>query len=406
MASHSPIASDADPAAGRNALDADALIAEASARSNLLARGMESFRPGLERFVADYNRARNTTEAGRATTRQWILDVLAARYAVEDWIGQHPRILDEQVKRPVFIVGLPRAGTTMLMNVLSKDDRHRFYWNWEANREVPPARAAHMHDDPRIALKVREIEGAITAGILDPRHHVELGDEPTECGGGLLAQDFKSYLWPIQAQVPDYFDWWLDEADMTAAFRHHKRGLQLMQSNAPGTWILKHPCHALFIAEMVDVYPDARFIVTHRDPVNPVGSSCSIIRHLLLQGNETVDDGLIGREVLKLQAQSMQRLEAARQAHPDTPFLDLHYRALLADPMGQIGRIYAFLEEELTDEVAQKMRDKLAESRTSHSSHGRHEYRLSDFHLSQQDIEAAFDGYVDRYGIEREVLPL
>lgn len=382
-------------------LDAELLIEEAAAASAVPPDDSDSYRPGLERFLAESQRSETLTGAGRAAVRSAVIDALAARFKIADWTRRNPEILDRPVERPLFILGMPRAGTTLLVNLLGLDQRRRMYWHWEGNREIPPAEIGHRLDDPRIARRVAEVDAGFASGALDPHFHVEMGDEPTECFWP-LAQDFKAYPWLVQTQVPAYFEWLLNEADMVVAYRHHKRVLQVIQSRWPGRWTLKFPSHAAFLEALLTVYPDARIIMTHRDPAKPVGSTCSTCGHILSLNNSDIDAKRLGDETLRLLAASANRAMAARDAHPEVPFYDFHYRKFVADPLGEITRIYEFLGEDFTPSLETAMRAQLDQDRKRRAIHGEHRYRLEDYGLSHAALKPVFANYVERFGIEPE----
>jgi Sulfotransferase family len=385
-----------------NVVDAQTLIEQAVAQSGVPARG-ESYRPGLDRFLDDFNASTTLTSVGREAARNWVVDTLAARFAIEDWTAAHAQALDVPIERPVFILGLPRAGTTALLNLLALDPQHRVYWNWEANREVPPVEAAHLHDDPRVARKVAEVNAALACGALDERMHVEMGDEPGECVW-LMAQDFKSYAWLVLTAAPSYCEWLLTDADIVAAFRHHKRALQLMQSRAPGQWLLKHPSHACFLDALLAVYPDARIVVTHRDPIRPLGSSCDASHHITAQFNAGLDPRHVGRETLRIIERTLEQVSALRDAHPRTEVHDIHYLSFVQNPIGEIKRLYEFLGQALSDNVQCDMRNHLAAQSARRAKIGPHRYSLADYGLSRQKLPRIFADYVEQFGIEREGL--
>ena len=380
---------------------ADQWIERAAAACGLPPRGIESLRPGLERFLVAYAQSRTPTAAGRAGAAQCILDTLGARFRIEGWIARHPQVLERPVERPVFILGLPRAGTTLLVNLLARDPQHRFYWSWEANREIPPAHQAHMHDDPRIARKVAEIDAALAQGLLDHRQHVESGDQPAECIM-LLGQDIKSYLWLAQAQMPGYFDWLLDAADMVAAYRHHRRALHVMQSEAPGQWMLKLPSHAFAIDAILQVYPDARIVVTHRDPLKAAASSCDAEHFFLALGNDGLDLHAIGDQTVRFLSTGMQRVTAARATHPDVAWHDMHFSDIAADPIAEVRRLYDFLGQVLTPETEDAMRAELAATLRLRAQLGPHRYRAETYGLSRATVMPWFEDYVARYGVKLE----
>jgi hypothetical protein len=381
-------------------MQADELIARAVTRSGFADRG-ESWREGLERFLVDFRNSGTLNALGRQAGEAMVLDTLCARFGIDDWIARHPDVLDKPVARPVFITGLPRAGTTLLLNLLALDPQHRVYGNWEANREVPPVEAAHLKDDPRIARKVAEVNAALESGALDHRYHVEMGDEPGECVW-LMGQDFKGYPWLILTAAPDYFEWLYGEADMVAAYRHHKRALQVMQSRAPGRWILKFPSHAPFLDALLEVYPDALIVATHRDPLRPLGSSCSASHYLTRQFNDGLNPAHVGRETMRILDESLKGICTLRERHPRTLMHDLHYDRLVADPIGEIRIFYAFIGEVLAPEVEEAMRSHWAEQRALRSRVGAHRYDLADYGLDAARLSPVFDAYREQFGITRE----
>jgi hypothetical protein len=381
---------------------ADALIHQAHLATGLPVRGEASFRPGLERFLQARSGARTITTHGQANIDGFILQALVARLRMEDWIERHPDVLDKPVERPAFIVGQPRAGTTLLLNLLALDDQRRVYWNWETLQEIPPARAGHLHDDPRIAPKVAQVEAAIRSGLLDPRLHVEMGNDPSECTF-LLGQDFKSNLWYSQTPVPDYFEWLYEGgADMVAAYRYQRRALQVLQSGAPGKWTLKLPSHAPFLDALLAVFPDARIVMTHRDPAKTIPSSCKSTLHFMAMSNAGVDPAYIGRETLRVIETSVMRPAAIRKKHPLVPFYDFHYRNFSADPVAEIRRIYAFLGDELTASTQQRMNSALNEHVKRRQVVGPNICRLEDYGLDRAGIDQMFGAYMREYGVQRE----
>lgn len=361
----------------------------------------DSWQPGLALFLRDLDKSTTLLPGARDGIEGFAAQSLRARFAIDDWLERHPEALAAPVTRPLFIMGMPRAGTTLLLNLLRFDPARRVFWHWEGNNELPPAETAHLHDDPRIVRKVAEVNAMLDSGALPRNHHVELGDEPTECNW-LLGQDFKAYPWLVQTQVTDYFEWMVHEADMVAAYTHHKRALQLMQSKAPGGWTLKFPSHAMALDAILKVYPDARIILTHRDPIKPVGSSCSLCDQILTLQNSSVDKAALGYQTAKLNALGAERMSAARDANPQVPFMDIHYRPFVRDPLATVRQIYAFIGMELTAPVEAQMQAALDRHNANRTEAGEHRYTLEEYGLSEAGLDRMFGDYIDRYQIELE----
>jgi hypothetical protein len=206
----------------------------------------------------------------------------------------------------------------------------------------------------------------------------------------------------VQTQAPDYFEWLMYEADMRSAYAYQRRYLQVLQSSAPGSWTLKLPSHARAVEEIIANFPDARIVFTHRDPIKPVASSCSLCDQILSLQNHTVDRAMLGHQTLMLNALGAARMSAARDAHPEVPFMDIHYKPFTADPMATVRQLYAFEEMELLPEVEAKMQAALDRHNAERHAAGEHRYKLEDYGLSEAGLDKAFGDYVSRYGIELE----
>lgn len=383
----------------REPVAAEAIIAGAS--PGRARNATTTWREGLDRFLADLGKARTLRPGADAAIAGFAAATLRARFAIDDWLDENPGAAAAPIVRPLFILGMPRAGTTLLLNLLRFDPQRRVYWHWEGNRELPPARSEHLHDDPRIAKRVAEVDAAITSGVLPRNHHVELGDEPTECNW-ILAQDFKAYPWLVQTLVPDYFEWLMHEADMVSAYRHHARALRVLQSGAPGAWTLKFPSHAMALEAIFAVYPDARVVMTHRDPLKPVASSCSLCEQILSIHNTEIDRKALGYQTLTLNALGAQRMSAARDARPAAQFHDIHYKTFTRDPMTTIRELYAFEGLSLEPAVERAMQGAIERHDADRKAAGDHRYRLEDYGLTLGGVDRAFGDYAERYGIELE----
>lgn len=379
--------------------DVDALATRAARDQPLPAA--TSWREGLTRFVSDLDKSRTLMPEAKDRVAGFAAATLRARFAIENWLEDNPQAATAPVERPLFILGMPRAGTTLLLNLLRFDPQRRVFWHWEGNREVPPVQAAHLHDDPRIAVRVAEVNAMLDRGDLPRNHHVELGDEPTECNW-ILGQDFKAYPWLVQTIVPDYFEWLMHDADMVAGYRYHAQVLRTLQSAAPGRWTLKFPSHAMALPALLQVYPDARIVMTHRDPIKPVASSCSLVDKILSLQNDSVDRKAVGYQTLTINQLGAQRMTATREAHPATPFHDIHYKAFVRDPLAAVRALYAFEGLELASDVEAKMQAALDRQQAEREVSGAHRYRLEDYGLDAAGVRRAFGDYVERYDIELE----
>lgn len=365
-------------------MDVTALEAAAVEATGLTDFGNPSYRDGLTVLVDSLNREAGLTEVGTLALEANIVTNLRNRLRVTDWRATHPEVADEQVVAPLFVIGLPRTGTTLLSALLAEDPRRRALRRWESGDPVPPPEAATFATDPRI-------EESRAAGemldLLNPGFkaiHYEPAEGPTECVT-LLAQHFVSLLWETVANVPAYGEWLLasDERD---AYAHHHDCLQLLQSRAPGRWSLKSPHHGLALDALLAQYPDAHIVVTHRDPVPVVGSLCSLNRSLSGTFTDVDHTAYIASHWLDVAEQIVVRTADARARHPEAAFHDVDYGDLLARPLEVIAGIYAFDGLDLTPEVEARMQAYL--DANEQGKFGRHTYSLDEFGLTEDEVRA------------------
>ena len=377
----------------------DALIAAACEQTRLDDFGSDSFREGLEVLCQSLSSEAQLNQIGAAVVPGAILAGLTNRLKIVEWVKRHPRVSDEFIEAPFIVVGMFRAGTTFLSHMLEKDARHRPLLRWEAGDSTPPPAPASLQSDARIAA------ARAAAAMLDqinPRVRVvqsEEPDGPTECIA-VLNQDFKSLLWEAMANVPAYGAW-LHAADHRSAYDYHHRALQVLQSGGVrGRWSLKSPHHALHLEVLNAVYPDARLVMMHRDPLVLCASVCSLTTTL----TRTFSDADHGRYIADHWTQMLERsvasVAAFRAAHPDKRICDVHYADLVRDPLGTMRSVYAAFGDELSGQALGAMTQHV-ESHPK-GKFGRHAYDLAEFGLDAGAIRDRFRHYVERYGIPLE----
>jgi hypothetical protein len=381
---------------------ADELADAARRESGLESLGDPDWREGLERLLESAAREGDLNALGRELLRGWIHRRLFNRLRVVDWSERHPEIRRERVARPLFVVGMLRTGTTLLCELLARDPANRPLWKWEGLDCLPPPERAHFGDDPRIAKMVAEMELTYALVPALKAIHFEPGDGPTECVA-LLGQSFRSQDWVGLFHVPGYSAWLHGDCDMRPAYRFHHLALQLLQSRAPGRWTLKAPGHLFALDALVAEYPDARFIVTHRDPHRTVASSASLSvtsRPESLTRSRLDPRPYYGALWLGILGTMTDRLIAFRQAQGDASFFDLHYLDFVRDPIAAVRGAYAHFGEALSEPAEAAMRSHLAAS--PQGRYGKHAYASEAFGLRREAIDQRFRAYCERFAVESE----
>jgi hypothetical protein len=381
-------------------LEPDELIAEASAQAGLDDFGADSFREGLSVYCASVASEAQLNELGATAVRANIVGSLVNRLRVMAWTSEHPEVVGERIEAPLVVIGMFRAGTTFLSYVLEQDRRNRALLRWEAGDSVPPPTADSRRSDPRIeAARI----GGDMLEQLNPRlraiHHEE-PDGPTECIA-VMSQDFKSLSWEAISNVPAYGEWLLG-ADQLSAYEYHRSVLRVLQSGGVrGRWTLKSPHHAIALEALTSVYPDARLVLLHRDPVELCASVCSLINTLSGTFSDADHRAYIARHWLALLEESLRRIDRFRDAHPEHPIVDILYDDLVGDPITTIETIYGALGDSPADSLTPPARAAMTRYVESHPKNtlGVHDYDLDEFALDRGELTERFSGYVDRYQV-------
>jgi Sulfotransferase family len=358
----------------------------------------ESFREGLEIIVGDINRSRGLPDAGRAALEQIYVTQLVTRLKTDDWLRRNPQHLDVPIEKPVFVMGMPRTGTTLASYLLDADPARRSLLKWEVWNGIPPATTETLRTDPR-CLAMKENDERAANPEAAARHH-EDADGPSECTF-IVSQDFRSLFLEALHPVPSYRDW-LYQTDMTSAYRVHKRMLQMLQSSAPGTWNLKMPSHALFVEQLLKTYPDAKIIWTHRDPYKTMGSLVSLIHGTHMRFGATDTLPYIADHYPRQIGEHARRMMTAEDKgllHPGNCY-HLFYNKGLADPIGEMRKIYAWLGDDFTPNIEARMRAWLRAK--PQGFFGKHRYALAEQGLSVDRLKPYFADYLARYPIELE----
>ena len=263
-------------------LSLNKIEAEAIEQTGLNDFGHWNFREPLSRLIAGLNQEANLSEMGQQIQHQRLVGILVTRLKLEDYCQRYPEILEEDIKEPVVIVGLPRTGTTLLQRLLAADPRFYSAAWWETRFPVP------MESNPRethkrISVAKAEVEGMLMAipelASIHPMSATEADEEIS-----LLEQSFFSTS-PESAANLGEFGKWLAQQDQTEGYEYLKVLLQFLQwqkkqrGESRNRWVLKSPHHLHFMEVLFKVFPDARVVQTHRDPLQTIPSLCSFVHH-------------------------------------------------------------------------------------------------------------------------------
>lgn len=363
----------------------DEIVNAAREATGLPDPDQDTWQDGLGILLRDHAKADLLSERGEGIIRRRYTNALATRMQVDDYLRRHPEVLETPVKRPVFILGLVRTGTTMTSYLMDADPANRSLLRWEAYNAAPPAAPGALTTDERCQAELAIDKKMLSENPQMFATHFESADGPTECVH-LLAQDFRSMMYAALSSVPVFSDWILD-CDMTSAFEHRKRVLQILQSTNPGRWVLKMPSDSLFIETLFKTFPDAKVIWTHRDPYKAFASSFSMRGKSRLIFNKDMDQAFMRCKWPKQLALHLTRPLAMQRQRPQDIY-NLYYDDLMANPINAMKNIYAWLGDEWTNEAEAGMQQWLLDN--PQNRFGSHDYSLEEWGFSREELEPYF----------------
>ncbi len=323
----------------------DDLIAAATAQTGLEDFGEDSFREGLEILVRSLRDEARLNETGEAVIYPRLVGHLVNRLQIEEWYRRFPEIDDVPIVAPLFGLSLPRTGSTVLSFLLAQDPEVRFLRQWESSQPAPPPSTVEG-PDPRMEAP---------AGQVGAKAHVPADSNgPMECLD-LMALDFKTQMYHAFARIPTYAAW-VTEADLTSTYIYERRVLKLLQwGEQTRSWRLKSPAHMLWIDSLVRAFPDARFVMTHRDPTDVLLSVSDVYADIGAMFTDSLDRAYIGRLNVEQWSTGVERVITFRQNEGNDRFYDIDFRAMQADPIGEVRGLYEWLDEPVSDPFEERM---------------------------------------------------
>lgn len=383
-------------------LDRELLMERVAAKTGLSDFGDRWFEKPFDVLTDALRREARLNPAGELVAAMQFEKVLTDRVMAERWFARHPEILDRALPRPVIVVGPMRSGTTRMHRLLAADPRFQHLRSFETISPVPPEGFVRGgRHDPRIgdARKIQRM-----ARLANPRTlniHPTGPCEPEE-ELGLLVNSFWGMKHEVQWAIPSYGRW-SEAADPRPAYRQLARLLRLVswsqQKSSLKPWILKTPQYMLDLDAVIDTFPDARFVFTHRDPKAVVGSTASLAWNQTAIYSDHADPHAVGREWLRktehqiaTMCRARERIDAGRQ-------IDVHFEDVDRDWAGALRRIYGFLGMDIAPALPGMER---FIERSARLSHRPHRYDLAAFGLSDGEVDERLAGYTARYGVRDE----
>ena len=376
-------------------INANEILDQAKSETGLSDLGEPLFFEGLNRLIDSINNEANLNEIGIQAQPIRIQGLLTNRLRFEEDLKKFPEILDQEIIAPIVIVGLPRTGSTMTHRLLASDPNHTAMLWWEGRYPALLPGEKRGDIETRMELGKAEVDAVVAAS---PE---ALDIHPWDYKGAdeeilLLEHNFLSTVPESFMALPSYSEW-IEEQDHTLAYEDLKKFIQYLQWQNPGRekkrWVLKSPHHLGFIDKMISVFPDAKIIQTHRDPIKTVPSFCSMCANLFEPLTTNFDKVFIGKHWSNKLTRALNHCMNISEQHPNN-FLDLEFLNMIKDPIDEMKKIYEFIGEPFGEKTEVAM-----EAWREENKHemGAHKYSLEEYDLTESQINDNFAKYQQKY---------
>lgn len=378
----------------RDAPDPEHVLATVADEPGRAAIERWQVREALDAWLASLREEADLNAIGRIGAHWDAVRLLRTLCRFEEEEARDPAILDEPIEAPIFIMGLPRSGTTFLHTLMSRDPVHRVPLCWEAMAPYPPRRGA----DRRRADAARQLGAFLDLAPGLASLHPLAPDTPQECTE-LFSPVFRSLRFDATHRVPGYRRW-LDRAGHLPAYRFHRRFLQHLQhQSGAGRWVLKSPDHVFTLDALRAVYPDARIVFVHRDPLKVLPSTSRLTELLRAPFTRSVDPDAVAQHVTRDWHEGSLRMIA--EAERDARIVHVHFGGLRSDPLETVAGIYRELGLPFTDAARDAIADEIR--RRPRGGYGRNTYRFEEHGIDPAAERQRFRPYTDAFGVALEV---
>lgn len=379
-------------------LSANALMEKAEKQTGLSDWGDDDFKTGLNMLLQACKQEANLSIRGQQWLEGECLRWLSNRLRIQQTLVQYPEISKVAINNPLFVIGLPRSGTTFLHRLLSQTPGARIPLHWELWQPAPPPQPETYHQDPRITEVKTHISNLETWFPSVFKAHYFNPTAPEECY--LLFQNtFCCFGNTFFFHIPSYQNW-LYQFNLLPAYQYYKLQLQILSWRCSGApWILKHQDHLLSLDTLLAVFPNARIVHIHRHPRQVIASLCNLQSNVMNIWRDTpLSPEQAGEIILNRWFYPLQQAIQMRTTLNSAQFFDVQYRDLLTDPIGTIQQIYTYFGVKVEPTTFERMQHWL-DNNPQHK-HGKHNYNLDTFGLKPAQIDEKYADYIERFRIK------
>ena len=365
-------------------------------RTGLSDFGDPSFEAPFERLLEELP-THPLSSLGTLLTEQTMVKAMSNRLRIQAFWKAHPELAEQKVERPIFVLGFPRTGTTLLQNLLCLDEGQRSLQFWEIQTPIPLDPNPARDQRKRYAIADRTLKLAYLVAPEQRQIHEIQPDTPEECWP-LFSNSFAVLNYDLLSMFAGYGRWLLDY-DMTGPYAFYRNTLKILALGRPGErYLLKCPEHLWFIDALLEVFPDARIVWTHRDPVASVASYCSLISlgQRMLRGR--IDPKQLGTHIQDRFLTGVSRAMAARdRSGKEDQFFDVDFKALVRDPAAVVRQVKAWADIPHDKASEARVQRYLATERGDKK--GAHKYSAEVYGLDARAIHEEYAAYIARFQI-------
>ena len=381
----------------------DGVLDAAQQQTGLSDFGSDDFRERLAVWLLSFEEDDNLSAVGRVGAYRDCVRYAVARLRIEEFVERHPDVQDVEITRPIIVVGLPRSGTTHLLNLIASDSRLRSMPYWESLEPVPVLGEKPGEDgvDPRLARcrKGHEIQLQLLP-LLKNMH--DMAPEHVHEEIELMGPDFSAYMIEWVTSVPRWRDYYFAH-DQRPHYAYMKRALQVLQyQRGPDRWILKSPQHLEQLGPLIETFPDATIAFTHRDPVSVVASTVTMLCYGERLRSKKPDLPHMAHYWIDRIEHLLRRCVEDRELVPESQSIDVLFHEFMKDDIATVERIYALADLPMTAETRAQL-DRYMDD-NPRGKHGRLVYDLKgDFGIEPEALRERFSFYYERFPVELEI---
>lgn len=359
--------------------------------------GSDNYLEGLRVLLKAYDEEAQFNDIGRFAAQAMVVNCLKGRLFTEEGIKQNPHCLEHKLEKPIFVIGLPRTGTTILHRLLAQDADNQGLEYWLGTYPMPRPPRQQWQDN----LCYQEVDSSLQMmRQLNPdiqAIHEMTAEGVDECRL-LLMHSFANVTFQSNATIPSY-EQWLYQADFSDIYCQYERALKLIGSQSPDKhWVLKDPSHLWSIDALLKKFPDACIVQTHRDPAKLIASVSSLVYTARKMGEPEISPAAVGQQQLEQWQIVLEKAMTVRERFPEN-FFDVYFDDFMDDPVKVIDKIYQHVGRTLPQKTAEHLRSWMANN--SQGKHGGHNYSPEDFGLTSSQILDHYSSYQNQFFSQR-----